>query len=563
MAVVWGQWALLTSDAYGGGIFSFDSLWYHLPFAAFFAQTGSLSRVLFTQADPFVAYYPANAELLHSVGLIAMGSDLLSPMLNLVWLAVALLAAWCFGRAWRIEPITLTAGCLIAAVPILGAGQPGSAFNDIFGLAFLLAAIALVVEPGQPGGMYVASGLALGLALGTKVTFAVPAVVIGCGMTLLAPTGRRLRTLLSLGIPALLTGSWWYVRATLDTGNPLGLRVHLGAIVSPGPISPLANAANQTVITALAKPRLWGSRLAPGLDYAFGPAWPLLLIGTAAGLIGAVAIRHIPVRLRVIGVAGICAVLAYLIVPTGASAIEQQTQLFAVNLRYLMPAIAIGLLLAVGVVAERQPHLLTALALLMGVLLIATQLEAQLWPRQTARHAVFGVAAAIIIGAIFAQRRLRPSPTVRGAAAAVAGVLCVAAGFGLERHYFARRYLSAVDSAKPVGQIYRWAQAISHAPIALYGTVEQYPFYGAFVTNRVDYLGQPAPDGGYAPISTCRQWRATLHRGDFHYLILTPAPTAAIPSAWTTDDVAATAILQPAPGYDVYRLNPLITPTPC
>ncbi|MGA9858140.1 MAG: hypothetical protein WBQ18_09780, partial [Solirubrobacteraceae bacterium] len=29
MAVVWGQWVLLTSDAYGGGILSFDSLWYH------------------------------------------------------------------------------------------------------------------------------------------------------------------------------------------------------------------------------------------------------------------------------------------------------------------------------------------------------------------------------------------------------------------------------------------------------------------------------------------------------------------------------------------------------
>jgi hypothetical protein len=63
LAVVWGQWTLLTADAYGGGIQSFDSLWYHLPFSAFFAQTGSVSRVLFTQADPFVAYYPANSSV--------------------------------------------------------------------------------------------------------------------------------------------------------------------------------------------------------------------------------------------------------------------------------------------------------------------------------------------------------------------------------------------------------------------------------------------------------------------------------------------------------------------
>lgn len=325
LAVVWGQWGLLTSDAYGGGILSFDSLWYHLPFAASFAQTGSVTRVLFTQADPFVAYYPANAELFHSIGLIAMGSDLLSPMVNLAWLAVALLAAWCCGRPWRIEPITLTAGCLIVGVPILGAGQPGSAFNDIFGLAMMMAAIALAVATDRHRGMYVACGLALGLAIGTKVTFAVPAVTIGCGTALVMPAGRRIKTLGLLGIPALLTGGWWYLRATLDTGDPLGLRVHIGPIVLPGPDSPLANAASQTVISALAKPHLFGSRLAPGLNYAFGPLWPLLLAGSTAGLVVAVVLRHRPTKSGVIAMAGICAALAYLVFPTGASQIEQQS----------------------------------------------------------------------------------------------------------------------------------------------------------------------------------------------------------------------------------------------
>ncbi len=563
LAVVWGQWGLLTSDAYGGGILSFDSLWYHLPFAASFAQTGSVSRVLFTQADPFVAYYPANAELFHSIGLIAMGSDLLSPMVNLAWLAVALLAAWCCGRPWRIEPITLTAGCLIVGVPILGAGQPGSAFNDIFGLAMMMAAIALAVATDRHRGMYVACGLALGLAIGTKVTFAVPAVTIGCGTALVMPAGRRIKTLGLLGIPALLTGGWWYLRATLDTGDPLGLRVHIGPIVLPGPDSPLASAASQTVSSALAKPHLFGSRLAPGLNYALGPLWPLLLAGSTAGLVVAVVLRHRPTKSGVIAMAGICAALAYLVFPTGASQIEQQTQLFAVNLRYATPAIAIGLLLAVGLVADYRPRLLTALALLMGAALIVTQFEAQLWPRQTARHAAFAVAAAVIIVVPARLRRLRSSPTARWTGLTVAAILCVAAGFGLERHYFARRYLSAAGSATPIGQLYRWAQGISHSRLALYGTVEQYPFYGARVTNRVDYLGRPAANGGYAPIATCREWRTTLSRGDYQYVIETPAPTAAVPAAWTTGDAAATVSLQPAPGYDVYRLNPATTPTPC
>ncbi len=583
VAVVFSQWVLLTADAYGDGILSFDSLWYHLPFSAFFAQTGSVSRVLFTQADPFVAYYPANSELLHTVGLLAIGSDLLSPGLNLVWLAVALLACWCFGRPWQIEPVTLTAGCLIMGVPILAAGQPGSAFNDIFGLAFLMAAVALTVRPGSlpasvgspeaasagssraqpPPMILIVCGVALGLSLGTKVTFAAPAVVIACATALASPAGSRLRTLLLVGAPCLLVGGWWYLRATLDTGNPLGLRVHVGPIVLPGPRSPLADTASQTVISALSKPDLWSSRLAPGLNYALGPLWPALILGAIAGLIVTLAIPRVPTALRVTAAGGVIAVLAYLVFPTGASAIEQQTRLFAVNLRYATPAIAIGLLLAVTILSDRRPQLVTAMAVLMLAVLCATQLQAQLWPRQTARHAAFLIAAAVVGLALWALARTQPQSTTRRAGLVGAAILCVISGFAVQRHYFARRYLSSVDSATPLGQIDRWAQEVSHTSIALYGTVEQYPLYGARDTNHVHYLGQPAADGGYQPITTCTAWRHALHHGRYRYLVLTPAPTAAIPPIWTTDDRAATQILQPAPGYDVFALNPATTPTLC
>lgn len=563
MAVVWAQWALLTSDAYGGGILSFDSLWYHLPLSAFFAQTGSVSRVLFTQADPFVAYYPANSELLHGLGLIAMRSDLLSPGLNLVWLAVALLAAWCFGRRWRIEPITLTAGCLIMGVPILGAGQAGSAFNDIFGLAFLMAGFALFVQGSRRPDMLVPCGLALGLALGTKVTFAAPAIVVVCGAHLASPAGQRLRALFCLGIPCILTGGWWYLRATVDTGSPLGLRVHIGPIVLPGPSSPLANAASQTVISALGKPHLWGSRLAAGLNYALGPLWPVLVLGAASGLIGGLALTRVPAAIRVVAVAGVVSVLAYLVFPTGASAIEEQAQLFAVNLRYATPAVAIGLLLVVALVAERFPCFRTALALLVLAMLLVTQFQAQLWPRQTARHAAFLLAAMLMVIAVTAAGRLRRDSMGLRASVAGASVICVLAGFAVERHYFSRRYLSAVDSATPLGQIYRWAQRISDARVAVYGSVEQYPLYGARVTNRVDYLGETGRDGGYAPIATCSAWRAVLRRGGFQYLVISPAPTAGVVPAWTAGDAAATLILHPAPGYSVYRLNRSMASTHC
>ena len=79
-----------------------------------FAQTGSDPGLLLT--DPLklaVWYYPANSELLHAIGMVAFGNDLLSPVLNFGWMGLALLAAWCIGR-----PFGLAAATLLAAVVV-------------------------------------------------------------------------------------------------------------------------------------------------------------------------------------------------------------------------------------------------------------------------------------------------------------------------------------------------------------------------------------------------------------------------------------------------------------
>jgi hypothetical protein len=563
VAVVLGQWTVLTADALGGGILSFDSLWYHLPFAAAFAQTGSVTHVVFTQADPFVAYYPANAELLNAIGLVALHNDFLAPLLNLGWLGLALLAGWCLGRRWRIEPVTLTAACAVLSVPVLSATQPGTAFNDVAGLAALLAAIALLVNAEGAAGILITAGLALGLALGTKLTFAVPAVVIVVGQVWITEAGRRVRDLTLLALPCLVAGGWWYLRAVLDTGSPLGLGLHIGPLRLVGPRSPMADSTSQTVLSALSKPALWGSRLAPGLHSALGLVWPVPLALTAAGIIAGLLLPRPPV-LRVLAAAGLSAVLAYLVVPTGASAIEQQTQLFAVNLRYLAPALVIGVPLAVLALAEVRPSLLPGLCGLLLLFLLVTQLDPQLWRTQTARHGAFIVAVAVAAAAVWGLARLRRRSAATFAVS-LAGVAVVAAVAGLvvERHYFSHRYLTAAASAGPLDAIYRWAQGVAHARVALYGTVEQYPLYGARDTNRLQYLGQAAPHGGFEPIRTCSTWRNTLHRGRFQYLVLTPGPTAAIPAAWTTGDPAAHLIMSPSPGYAVYGLDPDIAPQAC
>src|SRR5207237_1406077 len=126
--------------------------------------------------------------------------------------------------------------------------------------------------------LLLAAALALGLAVGTKYTFIVPAVALAAGAVVLADRMRRTQAagLMVAGIVA--TGGWWYLRALIADGNPLGLSVHLGPVTLPGAHSPLASSQQTAVISQIFHSSLWFSRFAPGLHYALGPMWPLVIL---------------------------------------------------------------------------------------------------------------------------------------------------------------------------------------------------------------------------------------------------------------------------------------------
>lgn len=567
IGVVWlvaGQWALSTANALGGGMLSFDGLWYHMPFAAVFARTGSVTGITFTQADPFVAYYPANSELLHALGIVTFRNDFLSPFLNLGWMALELLGAWCVGRRWRVAWWTLGTGALLLALPVLGTTQPGEAFNDIAGLAALVAAVALILAPRRGTLELLAAGLALGLAVGTKYTFLVPAFALSVGVIVTSPRAERSRCTAALAGGLVATGAWWYVRAAAHTGNPLGLAQSLGPLQLPGPHSPLADASQQSVFSEVRHLSLWGSRFAPGLAHAFGPLWPVLLLGCGAAIVAVVAVRREPL-LGTIAVATALTAISYLFLPTGATGIQHNTTLFQVNLRYLTPALALALLLAPIVVAIHARRLLGPLAIAVGAVALLAQLERGMWPAQPGRHVAFLAAVAV---AMAVARWSRPRLTRSGAKGPAAGaamlvLVALVAGYVAQHHYFQERYLVGTSSRTGVGLMYRWAQTIAHTRIALYGTVEQYPFYGATPTNVVDYLGQRVRGGGYEPISSCERWQAALAAGHFRYLILTPAPTAAIPLAWSRQDPQLRPVLHPGAGDWIFRVDSARKPVDC
>ena len=170
-AVVVGQWGVDTVEALDRGMYGSDTLRYHGPVAARFVQDHSITALHFLIDDPVTSFHPYDAELLHALGILFMGSDVLSPILNLGWAALALLAAWCAGRPTGHGPATLLGVALVLGSPALAQTQPGTVDNDITGLALVLAAAALLLCAGgtRRGGI-AAAGAAGGLAVASKLT---------------------------------------------------------------------------------------------------------------------------------------------------------------------------------------------------------------------------------------------------------------------------------------------------------------------------------------------------------------------------------------------------------
>jgi hypothetical protein len=561
VALVVAQWGLQTANSLGAGMNNFDTLWYHMPFAAGFAQAGSVTGLQYTQADPLVALFPANSELLHALGIVTLHRDIASPLLNLGWLGIALLAGWCVGRPWRRGAATLAAVALVLSTPVMATTQPGQASNDIVGLAMVLAASALLVCAEWRVGAVAVAGLAAGIAVGTKVTMLVPGVALIAFAIIFAPSARRAAVAAAGAAGLLLTGSFWYARNLLDIGNPFGvLHVHFGPLDLPAPDSPLERFFHYSLLTHAGRTSLWTSRITPGLHEALGPLWWLLLLAAAVGAIGAL-VRSRERLARVLALTAVASAVAYAALPTSASFLQTSSHTFALNLRYATPALALGLVLFASLrwLAPAPRHerwVVPAFALAI----VITQFASNLWPDQPARHA-----AALVLALVGAVAAVAVAPRLRtlSRGALIAGVALllgvgVGVGFAAQRHYLRQRY-SSYARDRALGQVFRWAQAVRGARIAVAGTVLGYPLYGRDVSNRVVYVGRRAPHGGFGPIHTCAAWRAALTRGRFYYVVVAPLNLVALTSSpeaqWTRDDPSASLALDAGGGDVVFAIK--------
>ena len=151
------HWATGLQDVWARGMLTFDTLWYHGPFAAKIAETGSVWPLHFTDPLYLNWFYPQNSELLHGAGIALFDRDLFSPLINFGWLGICLLAAWCIGRPYGVAPLSVVAVALVIDIGPMVPREAGTPANDVAPVAMLLAAAAVLVNAaaqaraGSPG----------------------------------------------------------------------------------------------------------------------------------------------------------------------------------------------------------------------------------------------------------------------------------------------------------------------------------------------------------------------------------------------------------------------------
>jgi hypothetical protein len=542
----------------GTGMTGFDSTWYHGPFAAGFFQTGNTWDLHFIAPQFLAWFYPANSELFHAMGMLAFDRDVVSPLLNLGWFGGCLVAAWCIGRPFGVAPFSLALSAIALSVPAL-ADQAGEARNDIVGTFFLLAAVAVAVNAWSendrrlPTGALIVAGLAVGLAAGTKLNFLLPAAVFVGGLVVIAPAGQRRSALAAAGIPALAGGGYWYLRNLIHTGNPLPWIDSIGPISLPAPDQALGGRDAHSVLGYLTDGSVWSDWFLPGLHDGFGLLWPLLAGAALVGLL----LSMYPFRcsltpykgvkeqrklgfgvLGIAGVTGLAVAVAWLIAPTSASGPDGMPRGFESGLRYLAPALVLGLAL-LPTTPQLRRHLVDLSVSSPFLADNAKNHELTIWRRRG--FAALGVGVGL-------------------------AALVVAVGYPVQRHYLESRYADPSFTTPGLNAAFEWSRSISSARIATTST-RQYPLFGTDLSNHVDYVGIEQPHGGFTVPTSCRSWRRLLNAGDYDYVIATLDRTEAgkeayPPSAAWTSDPNATPVLRKLPT-KVFRLRGPLDPSSC
>jgi hypothetical protein len=597
------EWTFPAQLSLDQGMFGGDTTWYHMPFAARIAQEHSTVHLVFTDPLRLAAwFYPQSSELINGAAIVLFKNDWLSPLINLIWLAIALLGAWCVGRPYKVGPATLVAAAIVLDSGVMIQTQPGEGRNDIMGLAFLIAFAAFLINGHQrrapsagavqdaperdapllDRGPLVAAGVAAGLAASVKLTVLIPVAAIAIGVVIFSGRGRRLTTAWVMGLSMLVVGGYWYVRAAIKTGgNPIP-QSGWGPLHLPRPDQlPLDPRPRFAVADYLTNPTIYRQWFFPQLDNALGPLWPLILIVAVAAAVY-IAVRSRNLILRVLAGAALLTAVVYVFTPLTAAGQENTPTGFFTNTRYLMP----GLVLAMAMLPIARPlrapdRRAWQTLVFLTVVYAITVLTTPRWFPGYIVGTVFLTAALVWApaGLGLMRSRAQASRAVLAACAAVVVLLAVVLGRAQQVQYMKHHYTDTslfLQSGGPE-EAYAFTRRLHDKRIGIAGASEiifgQYGFYGDDASNYVKFIGVPGPHGTYRLAPTCHSFRRQINAGDYDYIVVSqytmdlPGPYQHPIYAWVKTDPAVKLMveepkIEPEPDY-VFKVEGKLDPSGC
>jgi hypothetical protein len=602
--LVAAHWAMPTQTGLDIGMYLPNTTWHNAPFAARFVQDAQVGALHFTEVLRLtVWFYPQNSELLHSAGVLFLGNDFLSPLINIGWMALCLLAAWSFGRAYGAGAAAVLALALVLDANMLLLYQPGDAKNDTAGLFFLLASAAILVNAEAQrraaadsagkllsNGALIVAGLAAGLALGTKLNLLAPFGLLTLGV-IAVTAGYRVRATAIWAASALVTGGFWFARNLVEAGNPLPW-FDAGPLPGPDQLD-IDIREPHTVSDYLTNGDVIKDSFIPGLHESFGDLWPLILVAVIGGFLLAIFRGRTPI-VRMLGFVALFSGIAYLFTPLTAAGPLDHPTAFTTNLRYASPALGLGaMLLAVDPGLSRprvQGWLLGALAiLLLTQALPVWDIGDDVWEGDFLLGGIvlaFFVVLVPVTLVLAGQRGFSPVALLAGAVIALA--IVVGIGWRQSDDYLDHRYRAATapsDFPEGIRAALAWfnEEDPHDTRIAVVGGrpgFKQYVFYGDDLSNYVQYVAHHGPHGAYTPIASeaaqkgddpgaiqqCEEWKRALNEGDYDYAVIAPdqrtQSLSPVEAQWTGTDPGATELEESDMTF-VFRLNGDLDPARC
>ncbi len=506
-AVVLASWLERAVAVYRRGTTDGDSMMYHVPFAARFVQSGWTTSTEAIGPDAWVAFYPANAELIDAAFILPFGAAVLGPLANLGWLALALGSAWCIGATAGRAALGLVLGAVVMSVPVMVATQGGTARVDGATVALVLAAVALVLQTPRSVGSCVLAGLALGLAIGTKFAVLPLAGVLLVTVALALWRRHGGRSAVAWIAATAVTSGYWYVRNLLVTGSPVpAVDLRLGPIgFAPLPSERLELLEHSSIVDNVGEPGFWGNIARPaveGLTGSVALTIALMLAAVAAAVL--VAVQR-PIGLRhAVTLSALVGCVAYPFGPNSAPLLGGGTQnpfatlIVGLNVRYLLPSLVVLLcMLPVGL-GRRSGRVgdvaVAAAAGMVGYLWLETTAFDAEWPTGEGDRAIAAALVALAAAGVVAGRALatRGGGTTAGAvpallfgATAVVGAMAVTGWVAADRsglHLYA-------EMPPDVVALWRASEEAPGDRVALLDGWVQSPHLGPGLDRTVDFLG--------------------------------------------------------------------------